>query len=323
MPSEPHPRVVSVTVAFNPDPARLAEQLRALRGQVDEIVILDNASEQRVEEALASHLNKNGTPLKFITLDRNEGVARGFNIGARHATESGARFVLLLDDDSIPAPDMVEALLAGYRESTGLGESVAAVGPRVNDRRNPHEYPFIRLGWLYNPHVRCGDDGTGVVACDFLISSGCLIPLDAFVRVGEFDEALFIDSVDLEWCSRARSRGLGLYGVCAATLDHRLGDRRRVFLSFIKLVVHSPTRIYYMTRNRLLLYGRPYMPLKWKVKDFLRALAKFGATVLLIPPRAEYARMTLRAILDAAAHRGGKLLTPGARDDRNGPVHRP
>jgi hypothetical protein len=62
-----------------------------------------------------------------------------------------------------------------------------------------------------------------------------------------------------------------------------------------------------MTRNRFLLYRRPYMPLKWKLKDFLRALAKFVATVLLVAPRREYAKMTYWAIRDAAARRGGRF----------------
>jgi rhamnosyltransferase len=70
--------------------------------------------------------------------------------------------------------------------------------------------------------------------------------------------------------------------------------------------VHSPERIYYMTRNRLLLYQRAYMPLKWKLKDLLRFLAKFAATVLLVRPRRENARMTLWAIRDALAGRGGR-----------------
>jgi hypothetical protein len=62
-----------------------------------------------------------------------------------------------------------------------------------------------------------------------------------------------------------------------------------------------------MTRNRILLYGRPYMPLKWKLKDLLRALAKFVTVVLLVRPRLEYARMTLWGIRDAMARRGGKF----------------
>jgi len=49
------------------------------------------------------------------------------------------------------------------------------------------------------------------------------------------------------------------------------------------------------------------MPLKWKVKDLLRWMAKFSATMMLIAPRAQYLRMTARAIRDALTGRAGKL----------------
>ena len=64
-----------------------------------------------------------------------------------------------------------------------------------------------------------------------------------------------------------------------------------------------------MTRNRFLLYRRPYMPLKWKLKDVLRWLGKFSATLLLIAPRGQYLRMSLKAIRDAISGRAGKLET--------------
>jgi rhamnosyltransferase len=298
-------KVTSITVAFNPNPERLAEQVRALRGEVGEIVIVDNGS----ETAVARLPQLAGLPIRVLPLAENTGVAHGFNAGVAVARERGAEYVLLLDDDSVPTPGMVEELIAACRGRSHEdgAPAVAAVGPRVQDSRDPHDYPFIRLGWTHNRHVRCGTTPGEVVACDFLISSGSLVPMEAFTTVGEFDEGLFIDSVDLEWCCRARSRGLALYGVCAARLDHRLGDRRQAVLNIVELVVHSPERVYYMTRNRFLLYRRSYMPLKWKLKDMLRWLAKFSATVLLIAPRAEYARMTLRAIRDALLGRSGKL----------------
>jgi rhamnosyltransferase len=297
------PRVASVTVAFNPEPARLAEQVHALRGQVDEIIVVDNGSTPPVAQLLP------GLPqVRHVALGGNEGIARGFNAGIAQARAGGAEFVLLLDHDSVPAPGMVALLVAACRrrENVPGAPPVAAAGPRVNDSRNPREYPFIRLGWLRNGHLRCAA-GDAELACDFLISSGSLIPMAALSALGDFDAALFIDSVDLEWCCRARDRGFALYGVCAARLDHRLGDRRRAVLNGLELVVHSPERIYYMTRNRILLYQRPYVPLKWKLKDLLRVLAKFAALMLFVAPRAEYLRMTGRGIRDALARRGGKL----------------
>ncbi|MGZ5035870.1 MAG: glycosyltransferase family 2 protein [Usitatibacter sp.] len=309
--------VGSVTVSFNPDLSRLARQIVSLGSQVDDIILVDNGTAPPIEERLRSHLGAypgfDARALTILALGENRGVAHGFNIGIREALRRGLGFVLLLDHDSIPTPGMAAALRSGYeRGSAQAGTApVAAVGPRVNDLRDAREYPFIRLGWTHNRHLRCGNAQEGLIACDFLISSGAFIALESFPAVGEFDESLFIDSVDLEWCCRARSRGYVLFGVCAARLDHQLGDHRRKVLNGITMVVHAPERIYYMTRNRFLLYQRAYMPLKWKLKDFLRVIAKFCATMLLIAPRGQYARMTLRALRDAAAGRGGKLRGDG------------
>jgi rhamnosyltransferase len=306
-------RISSITVAFNPELPRLAQQLRELAGQVGEMVVVDNGSQPPLQELFARHAREypqlGAAMVRLVTLPQNEGVARGLNVGVAAAREGGAEFVLLLDHDSVPAVDMVSHMMAAHeREASRSGAPrVAAMGPRVKDLRDSREYPFVRLGWLRNRHVRCGERVDEVVECDFLISSGTLVSLDAYARVGPFEEALFIDSVDREWCFRARHRGFVLQGVCAAQLDHRLGDLRRGVANGFELVVHSPVRLYYMTRNRMLLYQRGYVPLKWKLKDFLRVLAKFAAVMLFVSPRREYARMTLWAIRDAVAGRGGKF----------------
>ena len=291
-------RVASITVTYEPDPARLRQQLDAVRGQVADVIWVDNGS--------SAPPGPPGTDVHLLELGENAGIARAFNVGIAEARRRGAQFVLLLDHDSVPGPGMVERLVAAAAARLAQGERLAAVGPRIVDARDAGDYPFIRLGWLANRHLRC-DAGGGVIACDFLISSGCLIPIPALEAVGNFEEALFVDSVDFEWCSRARDRGFTLYGVCDAHLDHRLGDERRDIGAAGRLVVHSPERVYYMTRNRVRLYGRRYVSLKWKWKDALRMVGKFAALVLFVPPRGAYARMTALALRDAFAGRGGRI----------------
>ncbi len=288
-------------MTFNPDPVRLARQVQSLRSQVDEILIVDNGSTVPPGAIAESE------GVRMIALAENVGVASGFNIGMREARATGAEFALLLDHDSVPLEGMVAKLLEGYRKAQkSCTGPIAAVGPRVVDPRERSDYPFIRLGWMRNDHVRCDRAVDGVVECDFLITSGSLVAVEHLEDVGELDDSLFIDSVDFEWCCRARARGFHLVGVCDARLDHRLGDDRRRVVGGLALVVHSPQRLYYMTRNRMLLYRRSYVPLKWKLKDVLRLGAKFAATMALLPPRRAYARMTWHAICDGLAGRGGR-----------------
>jgi rhamnosyltransferase len=299
------PVVASVTVAYNPDAELLLQQVSALAGQVGHAIVVDNGSDSGVA-SLLDGAGSGGLVPRILTFAGNFGVAHGFNQGIAEARRLGAELVLLLDHDSVPEPGMVAALVAAMAEAGRRAKGpVAAVGPRVSDPRDHRELPFITLGWLRNRHGRCPAEG-GILACDFLISSGTLVDVRAWDAVGPYDERLFVDSVDLEWCCRARARGFQLYGACDAILDHRLGDARHTALPGVDVVVHSPERLYYMTRNRVMLYARRYVPLKWKLKDVLRALAKFATLVALVPPRVEYARMSWLGVRDAFARRAGK-----------------
>ena len=299
-----NPRVAAITVAFNPSASRLAEQVSALRAQVGHVVIVDNGSDDPAPiRALAVSRSDGLAAVEVVSLAQNYGVASGFNQGAAAASRRECDYLLLLDHDSLPEPGMVAALLEAHREAATHGP-VAAVGPRVRDARDHHEFGFIRLGWTHNRRVHCASPG-GVVPCDFLITSGSLIPAPVFERVGGLDPALFIDFVDLDWCCRARAMGYALYGACAARMDHELGEAPRRIWGRSRMMVHSPQRLYYMTRNRLLLYRRAHIPLKWKVKDVPRGALKILVSILLVPPRAAYARMALAALRDGARGRSG------------------
>ncbi|MET5116689.1 glycosyltransferase family 2 protein, partial [Burkholderia pseudomallei] len=63
--------------------------------------------------------------------------------------------------------------------------------------------------------------------CAFLISSGSVISRGANARLGRFDEALFIDHVDTEYCLRAQAHNVPLYVEPSLVLNHRKRARRR------------------------------------------------------------------------------------------------
>lgn len=314
---ERKPRIASVTVAFNPPPARVAEQIHALRAQVDEIFIVDNGSIESVGRALRALQSDADPGVTVITLPDNAGVGAGFNEGMHRVLRGASDYVLLLDHDSVPTPGMVAALLAAHSAASAKGP-VATVGPRIRDSRDGHEYPFVRLGWTRNPKLRC-TGGEATIPCDFLISSGSLVSREALARVGLLDPQLFVDYVDLDWCCRAKAKGFSLHGVCGATLRHELGEDPRRVLGGVRIVVHPPERTYYLLRNRLLLYQRGHIPLKWKLKDVARAALKLASTLLFVPPRAQHLRMAVLAVRDGLRRRGGPLAT--ARATRAG--HKP
>lgn len=273
--------VCAVVVAYHPDLAVLAEALDALRPQVGHLVVVDNASaEPRLAEVCAARA------AALLALAENRGLAAGLNAGIAQARrEAGVTHVLLLDQDSVAAPDMVTTLDAALGALAATGVKAGAVGPCYRDPREAAAAPFVRIGFPFNHKLRCAD-GTGILRCDFLITSGCLIPLAVLDEVGVMDASLFIDNVDLEWCFRAAAAGYAFHGICAASLRHRLGDARRRFFGVRRgVVVHSPRRLYYMMRNRVLLYRRRHVPRRWVAQDLPRLVVKLLLFGVLIGPR--------------------------------------
>ncbi len=295
--------ICAVIVSYQPDPAAIADLLERVIPQVGAVALVDNASDGGWQAAIGARLAAHGGAL--LDQPRNIGLAAAQNVGIDYARARGFRHVLLLDQDSRPGAGMVAALLRALQVLSATGR-VAAVGPRFHDLREHRDAPFVRVAFPLNRKLWCDAD-TPSIACDFLISSGALIPLVVLDEVGPMDAGLFIDNVDLEWSFRARARGYTLHGVCAATMHHRLGDARRALpFGRRQIVVHGPLRLYYMMRNRLLLYRLPHTPRTWIAQDLPRVLAKLFLFGVLVGPRLSNLRCMLQGLRDGLLGRRGQ-----------------
>src|SRR5689334_17381839 len=115
-------KVFAIVVTYRPD-AQVAECVRALEPQVERILIVDNGSGPEHLQALQALC---GDKVRLLALGRNLGVGAGHNAGIAAAREAGATHVLLLDQDSVPAPDMARALLEAEATLLAKGEKVGA-----------------------------------------------------------------------------------------------------------------------------------------------------------------------------------------------------
>lgn len=295
--------VCAVVVTYRPNSSTLNTLLASVAGQVGGVVVVDNSSDAvaRVAVDVAGH------GATFLRQDRNDGLAHAQNVGLKWAREHGYKYALLLDQDSTLGKNMVAALFNALETLPGR---VAAVGPRFQDLREDHDASFVRVGFPLNQKLGCDRPGQ-VIECDFLISSGTLIPLSVIDEIGWMDAGLFIDNVDLEWSFRARAMGYSLHGVCDATMHHCLGDARRSLpLGLGQVVVHGPVRLYYMMRNRVKLYRLPHTPRVWVAQDLPRVLIKFFIFSVLVGPRGRNIHFMLRGIWDGIRGRSGQCPLP-------------
>jgi rhamnosyltransferase len=307
--------VTAVVVTYRPVVEATDALLRALAPQVGHVVVVDNGSPEGTVADLRAAAEAVGAEL--VPLATNRGIAAAQNLGIARARERGAAFVLLSDQDSLPAPDMVARLLDGFDAAVAAAERgarpVAAVGPvTMDDRNEGAALLFSAQRWGPRRATLPERDGA-LVDVPFLIASGCLVDVAALDVVGPMNEGWFIDHIDLEWGLRAVRAGYALYGVVGASLTHSLGDRvQRIPGRERDVHIHSPLRNYYMARNTLLLVRSGLMPPAWRV-GYVAWIVKYTAFyVLAVAPRGRRGRLLLRGLAHGVLGRTGPAVAGGS-----------
>jgi len=290
--------VVAVVVTYQPALDILEQLLDALIPQVTSVVVVDNGSDA---DLAAWNSKRDIRGIEFLRLGENRGIAAAQNVGIQWVRNREARFVLLMDQDSIPAPNMVEKLVSTISEQA----SPAIAGPRYLDERQDNPPPFIRIRGFRLERCVCSAEKS-VVHVDYLISSGCLIPMSVLDKVGGMRDDFFIDYVDIEWGLRARHHGFQSYGVCSAHMQHSLGDHPIEFFGK-NIPLHSPLRHYYHFRNAVLLYKEPWVPLNWKLVDGWRLCLKYVFYSLFAKPRMAHLRMMTLGVWHGLVRKSGKF----------------
>lgn len=295
-------RIYAVVVTYNPDLRNLELFYQKILGQVSGLIVVDNGSGEEAVAWLHSHTTY--VDYKVITLNRNEGIASAQNIGIQSAQASGANYVVLFDHDSDPSEDMIAKLLSAIRHKEAQGTKVAAAGPNYVDLRRKTLPPFVRVeGWRLQT-IECTDQN--VVEVDYLIASGCLIPIRTLEKVGYMKDELFIDYVDIEWGLRAKSLGFQSLGVCDAHMGHSLGDTTIQFRGKVH-PLHHPSRHYYHFRNAIKLYKQEGLPLRWKLVDSRRLLRQYVFYSIVAKPRLTHWRMMSKGIWHGLIGKSGCL----------------
>lgn len=211
MPGMSPPRVAVVVLNFNglDDTVICLESLRPVRERGHDIVLVDNASKQDPEVASRAVL----PDLVYERTGRNLGYAGGNNVGFRIALERGADFVLVLNNDTVVAPTIVEDLLGAFDADPALG----IVGPVINFMDEPGT--VMTDGVAFNPGpgteffrrvvVTPRADATPAVPVDIVNGCCMMIRADVLRRVGLFDERLFIIHEEADLCLRTIRAGFG------------------------------------------------------------------------------------------------------------------
>lgn len=278
------PKIAAITVLYNPQPDVLSH-ISTYSRYVDLLVVVDNSD---VEGSTAFHTDEiTANQIEAIRYNRNNGIAKALNDGIKKAISLNAEWILTMDQDSFFFEEDIRRYLSLIPELIAKGISV--VGPNHDS--------------IYS--------SAGCTEVDSVITSGCLYHKNVFESTGGYDESLFIDQVDHEFCYYAKSMGFRIQQCGNIKLQHQLGESRVVRSisgSASARTFHSPQRLYFMVRNGVYIFKKYQSLFPGSIKKERRDLInRIKNHILYSPKRFKYIRMIIQGYCDG---KKGKMGNP-------------
>jgi rhamnosyltransferase len=226
---------------------------------------------------------------------RNLGVATALNRGADWARQKSYQWLLLSDHDTHFDEDAMSTLQAVWRDYPER-EKIAVIGCNFVDSN------LRSLQYAPDPDESPWSERKTV------ISSGSLLSLSAFERVGPLRDEFFIDQVDHEYCLRARSKGFRILATGRPVMRHTVGTgKSHGRFGFITLN-HPPQRWYYLIRNEMSLV-REYVVREphWAFITVVSRIQRTLAMVLFEEDRFAKLRYAAAGFVDGVLGRFGQV----------------
>ena len=177
--------------------------LKQQQGVEQEIVVVDNCSQDNDRKAIETLCKENGCT--FIANNQNKGYNAGNNVGLRYATEKGYEYALIANPDmEFPQTDYLATLLAKMQED----EDIVVCGSDIVGADGIHQSPIFKdgnwrtsFGWVKDIF---GNKNKNNKAYNFIDNyneshychkvSGCcfMIKIPFLKEINFFDEKVFL-----------------------------------------------------------------------------------------------------------------------------------
>jgi len=247
------PRVIAVIVTYNRRDL-LLEALGAVYAQArapDGVVVVDNAS----GDGTAAAVRASFPAAQLAELDVNYGGAGGFAYGMALALARGADLIWVMDDDTVPEPGALEALLQARHDYPGrppalVASSVQWTDGRAHPMNTPRPKPFA------GKTERLAAATAGCIPIRSASFVSVLVEATEVRRRGLPQADFFLWNDDFEFTTRLLRGGAGL--LCPASV---VVHKTKTFGS---TDVDPGERFFYEVRNKIWMFRdrAPLAPLE-------------------------------------------------------------
>ena len=193
---------------------------------VDVLYVIDNTEGKDNKDRLPK--NKK---IKYFFKNENVGVATALNEAAKMAIKDGYKYLLTNDQDTFFKKDVVKKMKEVIEK-----EDMKDVG--------------IVVPW-HNTKLKMKKVTEGYDYPETTMTSGNILMLDVWKKVGGFIDWFFIDGIDIEYSLKIREQGYKILRINSLEIDHNLGNiEYKTFLGTKHTISnHNYLRRYYIMRN--------------------------------------------------------------------------
>jgi rhamnosyltransferase len=275
-------RVLAVVVSYNNFTA-LQKTVNALLEQVDKVLIVDNGSGKEVQPMLELIAKEDKVVVEM--LDRNYGIGYALNKGLKYAKDGGYELLLTMDQDTV----LSSYAVAKLKEAIEKDDAMLLATP--GGQRSCFARIFSKKFAI-------------------AITSGNLVNVALADAIGGYNSDLFIDCVDTDFCLKALKAGYTIGLVEGIPLQHQLGETKQYSLlgKSKQVAVHSAPRLYYMTRNHIIVSKRYWLQfplyIAWKSVNLVKELT---VNIFFTSSKRHSLKMILKGFFHGLKNRLGEL----------------
>lgn len=225
-------KVIGVVILFQPQ-NNVIDHINSYLPYLKLLYIIDNSKIQN--KTLIEQINLLDK-CQYLFNNGNYGISKPLNLAADNAIKKDAAWLLTMDQDSyFKSNDFYKLITFAQKQDYTKTAIVSALQSSYLD-----EYNIEKL--TDEPFT--------------IITSGNLINLSLYEKIGEFNENYFIDGIDTEYALRVHQKNYTIKRLNNIILCHQLGNTTNHQGCIVRN--HSPLRRFYMTRNALDLIAQSY-----------------------------------------------------------------
>jgi len=282
--------VCGMITLYSP-PESLFHNISTYIDYIEKLYIVDNSVDDN--DNIYTELLHTYPKVEIVASGKNIGVAAALNLCIAVALQNKYQWMLTMDQDSFFDADQAKHYFCSLT-CIDNKKKVALLSPS-------HE------------RVLMDSDVCVYQQKEVVMTSGNLLNLLLVNDIGLFNEDLFIDSVDHDYCLRAHILGLDVLQAKNCFIQHEVGRlysssllfgyRKRIFY------IHSPKRMYFIVRNSLYMGNKYRKTFPEFIKKQNKAVfEKISKSIRYSDKKTTYMKYIIKAYIDYYFNKYGNQI---------------